>query len=175
MIKLNSPQIIRAPRRKRNSPSSPDAGNRRKRGTVPTHPRRASLPQLSQAIATIAREGGAVARRAQPEQQVQRAVIDHLHWRARPGVWFCHLANGGARSRIESAIFRSLGVRPGAPDLLIVADGKAHFLELKAPGRKLSPTQTACHASLQRAGATVETADNIDTALAFLARMGVMR
>jgi hypothetical protein len=48
-------------------------------------------------------------------------------------------------------------------------------LELQVTGRNLSPAQTECHDALRRAGATVETADNIDTALAFLARAGVMR
>ena len=63
----------------------------------------------------------------------------------------------------------------GSPDLLIIRAGQPLFLELKAPGRNLSPVQTECHDALRRAGATVETADNIDTALAFLARAGVMR
>jgi hypothetical protein len=53
--------------------------------------------------------------------------------------------------------------------------GAPLFLELKAPGRKLSPAQTECHAALRRAGAQIETVDNIDAALAFLARVGVMR
>ena len=79
------------------------------------------------------------------------------------------------RSPIEAAIFKSLGVRAGAPDLLIVRTGQALFLELKAPGRKLSPAQTECHDALRRAGATVETADNIDAAIAFLNRIGAMR
>ncbi len=113
--------------------------------------------------------------RNQPEGQLQRSLIEHLRWRVRGDVWWTHVPNGGARTAIEGAIFKGLGVRPGAPDLLIVADGKAHFLELKAPGRKLSPVQSECHDALRRAGATVETADNIDTALAFLARVGVMR
>ena len=114
-------------------------------------------------------------RRNQPEAILQRSLIEHLRWCARGDVWWSHIANGGWRSPIEAAIFKSLGVRPGAPDLLIVRAGQPLFLELKAPGRKLSPVQTECHDALRRAGATVETADNIDTALAFLARVGVLR
>ena len=113
--------------------------------------------------------------RQQPEAQLQRSVIAQLQWRARPGAWFCHIPNGGARSPIEGAIFKSLGVQAGCPDLLIVADGKALFLELKAPGRKLSPAQVECHDALRRAGATVETADNIDTALDQLTAWGLLR
>jgi hypothetical protein len=85
------------------------------------------------------------------------------------------IANGGARTAIEGAVFKSLSVRPGAPDLLIVRASQALFIECKVPGRKLSPAQVECYDALRRAGATVETADNIDAALAFLARVGVMR
>jgi VRR-NUC domain len=114
-------------------------------------------------------------RRNQPEAQLQRSLVDHLRWAARGDAWFCHLANGGARTAIEGAVFKSLGVRPGAPDLLIVRAGQALCIECKAPGRKLSPAQVECYDALRRAGATVKTADNIDAALAFLARVGVMR
>ena len=68
-------------------------------------------------------------RRAQPETQIQRAVIEHLAWRARPCVWWTHIPLGGLRSKVEAAILRGLGTARGTPDLLIVADGKAHFLE----------------------------------------------
>jgi hypothetical protein len=114
-------------------------------------------------------------RRAQPEATLQRSLVDHLRWCARSDVWWTHLANGGYRRPIEAAIFKSLGVQPGAPDLLIVRAGQALFIELKAPGRKLSPLQVECHEALRRAGATVETADNIDQALASLRRLGVLR
>jgi hypothetical protein len=113
--------------------------------------------------------------RAQPEATLQRSLVDHLRWCARSDVWWTHLANGGYRRPIEGAIFKSLGVQPGAPDLLIVRAGQPIFIELKAPGRKLRPVQIECHEALRRAGATVETADNIDQALASLRRLGVLR
>jgi hypothetical protein len=116
-----------------------------------------------------------MSRRHQPEAQLQRSLVEHLRWCARSDVWFAHLANGGARTRIEGAILKGLGVRSGAPDLLIVRAGQALFIECKAPGRKLSPTQVECHEALRRAGATVETVGNIDTAIASLKRLGVLR
>jgi hypothetical protein len=117
----------------------------------------------------------AAPRRRQPEGQLQRSLVDRLRWCARSDVWFCHIPNGGARSPVAGAIFKSFGVVPGAPDLLIVRAGQALFMELKAPGRKLSPAQIECHAALRRAGALVETIDNIDAAIAFLHRLGVLR
>ena len=113
-------------------------------------------------------------RRNQPEAQLQRSLIEHLQWCARGDVWWTHIPNGGWRSPTEAATFKLLGVRAGSPDLLIIRAGQSLFLELKAPGRNLSPAQTEYHDALRRAGATVETADNIDT-LAFFARAGVMR
>jgi len=116
-----------------------------------------------------------MSRRAQPEAMLQRSLVEHLRWCARSDVWWAHIPNGGARTAIEAAIFKSLGVQPGAPDLLVVRAGQALFIECKAPGRKLSPSQIDCHEALRRAGVTVETFDNIDAALAFLRRMGVLR
>jgi hypothetical protein len=116
-----------------------------------------------------------MSRRARPEQSLQRSIVEHLKWCAKADVWYAHIPNGGARTAIESAIFKALGVRPGAPDLLIVRAGQALFLECKAPGRKLSPAQIECHEALRRAGAQVEVADNIDVALTFLGRLGVLR
>jgi hypothetical protein len=49
------------------------------------------------------------------------------------------------------------------------------LIECKAPGRKLSAAQVECHEALTRAGAIIATIDNIDDALAFLRRLGVMR
>ena len=110
-----------------------------------------------------------------PEQQLQRAIVEHLRWRARPQVWWCHLANGGWRSPIEAKIFKALGVVAGAPDLLIVADGRAYFLELKAPRGRISPAQHECHEALRKAGATVAVASDIDQALELLERWEILQ
>jgi VRR-NUC domain len=114
-------------------------------------------------------------RRQSHEAQLQRSLVEHLRWCARSDVWFCHIPNGGARTAIEGAIFKALGVRAGAPDLLIVRASQALFIECKAPGRRLSPAQVECHEALRRAGAAVETTDNINQALGFLRRHGVLR
>jgi hypothetical protein len=111
----------------------------------------------------------------QPEAQLQRLLVEHLRWCARSDTWFCHIPNGGARTAIEAAIFKSLGVCAGAPDLLIIRAGQALFVECKARGRKLSPSQVECHEALRRAGAAVETTDDIDQALGFLRRHEVLR
>ena len=68
-----------------------------------------------------------------PEQQIQRAVFQHLAARPARGVFAFHPWNGGARSAIEAAIMRGCGVRPGVPDIIAIMDGKAYALELRRP------------------------------------------
>jgi hypothetical protein len=109
-----------------------------------------------------------------PEQALQRSVIQHLHWRAPRDVWFAHYPGGGWRSRAEAAILKSMGTKPGTPDLLLVRDGKLFGLELKAPGGRLSPAQVECHEDLHHAGVTVAVAADVDHALALLALWGIL-
>jgi hypothetical protein len=87
-----------------------------------------------------------------PEQQLQRAVVEHLRWRARPDVWWCHYPAGGFRSAIEAAIFKSLGTTAGVPDLLLVYGGRLYGLELKSDNGRLSDTQTATHDAMKQRG-----------------------
>jgi hypothetical protein len=113
--------------------------------------------------------------RHQPEAALQRSVIAHLQWRARPGVWWTHIPLGGLRSKIEASILRGLGTTRGTPDLLIVADGKAHFLELKAPHDRVSTEQRATHERLRAAGAEVAVAHGIDAAVEQLEQWQLLR
>jgi VRR-NUC domain len=114
-----------------------------------------------------------IARR--PEQGIQRAVFEHLAWRRAPGVFAFHPANGGWRSRTEAAILRGLGVVAGVPDVILVRNGKAYALELKAPGGRLSDAQRQAHDALRAAGAEVATAVGLDDAVAQLEGWGLLR
>jgi hypothetical protein len=90
-----------------------------------------------------------VRKRRQPEAQIQRALVERLAWQKPPGVWFCHIGNGGYRRLIEASIMAGLGVRRGAPDLIFIVAGRTFGLELKAPGGRLSQAQRE---SLARSG-----------------------
>jgi hypothetical protein len=113
--------------------------------------------------------------RAHPEQQLQRSVLAHLGRRGMPGLWYCHIPNGGYRNAIEAAIFKSLGVVAGAPDLLLIYGGRTYGLELKAAKGKLSPTQIVTHERMKAAGAIVATATGIDEALGWLTLWGLIK
>jgi VRR-NUC domain len=107
-------------------------------------------------------------RRARPEQQLQRAVFQHLRARGAPNVFAFHPANGGFRTPAEAAIFKGLGVVPGVPDVIIIRDGKTYALELKAEGGRVTPAQEKAIDDLRRAGADAGIAVGIDDALEWL-------
>jgi hypothetical protein len=110
--------------------------------------------------------------RSRPEDQIQRAVFEHLRVRGAPNLFAFHPANGGWRSRIEARILKGLGVRAGVPDVIAVKDGCTYALELKPPGGRLTQAQTAAHAALRTAGAAVATSFSLDDALAQFGALG---
>jgi hypothetical protein len=110
-----------------------------------------------------------------PEEQLQRAVIGHLVWRARPGVFAFHVPNGGWRSRTEAAILKSIGTVAGVPDVLCIFEGRTYALELKAKGGRVTDVQRVTHDRMRAAGAEVATAVGIDAALAQLEQWRLLR
>jgi hypothetical protein len=111
----------------------------------------------------------------QPEQQIQRAVFEHLRRRSTPDVFAFHPANGGYRTAIEAAIFKSLGVVAGVPDLIIIKGGAVFALELKSKGNKLTPIQTETIDHMRQAGCVVGVAVGIDEALRFLEHHNLLK
>lgn len=57
--------------------------------------------------------------RRRDEEATQRAIVQWLDLALRPGARFFHPANGGARSKVEAAMFQQIGVRAGVPDLVL--------------------------------------------------------
>lgn len=116
-----------------------------------------------------------MSRRARPEQQIQKAVCEHLAWRARPGVFSFHVPLGGYRSPIEAAIFKSIGTIAGIPDIILIFEGRCYALELKTENGRLTEVQHVVHERMRAAGATVAVAYGVDQALAQLKRWGLLR
>jgi hypothetical protein len=113
--------------------------------------------------------------RDRSEQEIQRALFEHLAVRGARECFAFHVPNGGWRSRVEAAIMKGLGVQSGIPDIIAIKDGHAYALELKAPGGRLSETQREAHAALSAAGATVAAAFGLDDALARLEMWELLR
>jgi hypothetical protein len=84
-----------------------------------------------------------------PEQQIQRAVFEHLAIRGAPKMFAFDPANGGWRSPIEAAILKGLGVRAGVPTAAGVTVSVAYgpddaLAQLEAWGRVRASCQGRC-------------------------------
>jgi hypothetical protein len=101
------------------------------------------------------------------EAQLQRAVIAFLRLAAPEAVAFA-IPNAARRSATGRATNAVAGLLSGAPDLILVHDGRALFLELKSAKGRVSPQQAEAHARLRAAGAFVgiiRTLEDVETAL----------
>jgi hypothetical protein len=113
--------------------------------------------------------------RRRPEQQIQRALADHLRLRAHKGVFWFACENGGYRTAIEAAVLKSCGIKRGVPDLILIKSGRTFGLELKAPNGRLSPAQEAAHEEMRAAGAEVAVAVGVDEAIAQLEQWAMLK
>jgi hypothetical protein len=98
---------------------------------------------------------------ARPEQALHRAVVA-LASQIRPAVPFFHVPNGGARSAVEGAIFKGLGVRAGVPDLVFVLpQGGVAFMEIKAERGRVSAAQALFRGEVADMGASWVMVDSL--------------
>lgn len=75
-----------------------------------------------------------------PEQALQIQTVAFMN--AIPDLLFFHVPNGGGRSKVEGAILKAMGVKPGVPDLVIIRPNlPPAFIELKAGNGKATATQ----------------------------------
>ena len=109
------------------------------------------------------------------EEQIHRAVAEHLDRRSRRDVAWFHAANGERRDKAAAGRLKAMGVKAGIPDLCVIVSGRPLFLELKTERGRLSPAQQQCHAGLRAAGAVVEVAFGLDDAVSRLTAWGVFR
>ena len=83
--------------------------------------------------------------------------------------WFTTFPAGAAPTEMRNKINASIGLRKGVPDILIVHQGIAHWLELKMPGKgRLSTAQTETHLALVAAGCKVATCESFEQVKATL-------
>src|SRR5262245_60931272 len=117
----------------------------------------------------------AMSRRYRPEDEIQRAVFQHIAARGAPNLFAFHPANGGKRKPVEAAILKGLGVKAGVPDIMAVHDGRCYALELKADGGRATSNQIETIAALKRAGAFTYIAEGLDRAIDVLTAWGLFR
>lgn len=116
-------------------------------------------------------------RRARPEDAVQAAVVEHLRFRHSPGVVWHSTPNERKANEREGARLKRMGLRPGAPDLVVILPphGRYAGLELKSAQGRQSPNQKGFEAEAVDAGALYAVAHGVDEALKILAEWGAIR
>lgn len=110
-----------------------------------------------------------------PEDNIQRAVIQHLRTRGVHGVVFWHTPNGGQRNKTEAKILKGLGVRAGVSDIICIHKSRVFALELKAPGGGATESQMQFISDLNAAGGFACIATGLDQALRCLETWGLLR
>lgn len=89
-----------------------------------------------------------------PEQLLHQQVAAYLRVALPPSVWFSTFPSGGG-GKTRGAFLRSMGLKKGVPDLLVVHNGRATWIELKAEKGRVSVDQRRCHVALAGAGCWV--------------------
>jgi VRR-NUC domain len=120
-------------------------------------------------------EGAVVMARSNPEFRIHSAIVQYLRWNAWPEILFFHVPNGNKLAKRTAYHNKQLGVLAGVPDLCFDIAGRSHYIEVKAPGGRLSPDQKAFQKlclETQRPHAVVY---SFDEAIAVLSRWGVLK
>jgi hypothetical protein len=83
------------------------------------------------------------------------------------------IPNGGKRTVTAGRLLRAEGMAPGAPDLLLIGrKGRMGFLEVKAPGGRLSERQRDFHDMLLGREQLIATVWSVDEAIATIKAWG---
>lgn len=115
--------------------------------------------------------------RQRPEEVVQRHCIGILRaYVPSPpdGPAWTAINPVSAKSKAVAGKSKAMGLRAGWPDLEMLHQGRAIYVEFKAPkGGRVDPEQNARHREIVAAGGTVHIARSIDEFLRILACEGV--
>lgn len=104
--------------------------------------------------------------------QVVKVLQEHCYpyW-----AWW-HTPNGEWRSKAGGAKLKAMGVKPGIPDLILIApDNTVRFLELKREGEKLSDAQMEFEVFCIKHGHAHAVAYNLKEALEILSEWNCLR
>jgi hypothetical protein len=114
-------------------------------------------------------------RRQAPEARLQKTIIQHLKLCGVEGLLWFHPANESKRSVVTGANLKALGMLPGVADLVIIKDGRAFFMEVKAEKGRLSDAQKEFAAAAVKAGAEWAVVHSIAEAITILRDWQVIR
>lgn len=93
----------------------------------------------------------------------------------RPDVLAWHTPNGEKRDPRTAARLQSMGVVRGVADLVLVVDGRCHFIELKTTRGHLSRDQENFRCDAERAGAAYHVARSTEDVARIMSDIGASR
>ncbi len=114
-----------------------------------------------------------------PEDAFQKQVCTYLDGALPLASWYCSIPNGavlsgdGKARGMQMNRLKATGLKPGAPDLIIVWDGALLCLELKTAAGKLNDNQAKVCDLLVAAGAHYTVARSLDEIEAWLLSFGM--
>jgi VRR-NUC domain-containing protein len=115
-------------------------------------------------------------RRGTPEADAQRSIVKVLRVVLPPGAVLHHSANevtgGDKAAKNKQRILQGMGVYAGFSDLILIAEGRVLFLEVKSRTGAQTPAQRAFQATVEAQGFPYEIVRSADDALGALARHG---
>lgn len=110
--------------------------------------------------------------RSSPEASLHRTVAAYLEYALPWDAWWTTIPAGGG-GRVRGAGLKAMGYKAGTPDLIIVHEGRALWIELKAPKGRLSDAQADCHVMLDHAGSKVALCRSVEEIEATLRKWNV--
>ena len=87
--------------------------------------------------------------------------------------WWSHFPNGGHRHMLVGASLKRQGTRAGTPDNLIIWNGRAFWIELKARYGTLKASQKTTIPAIEAAGSPVAVARTLEDVAAALTAWGI--
>lgn len=89
------------------------------------------------------------------EFALHKLVADYLDRVLKPGTWWSTIPAGEGGGYVRGARWKARGARKGLPDLMILRDSRAYFIELKTRKGVVSDAQDECHDAIKDAGGSV--------------------
>lgn len=108
-----------------------------------------------------------------PEFRLHCAVATWLTVCLKPPAWWTSLEHGVKLPPATWRRMQRIGVRAGIPDILVVHDGRCHWIELKAGKNSTTEAQDVTHERLRAAGCPVVVCRSTDDVRANLMAWGV--
>lgn len=112
---------------------------------------------------------------SQAEFRLSCVIHDTLRLRGKEGLHFFAVPNGEARSAKTGARLKRMGVRAGEPDYVLLWQGRAIGLELKAEGGRQSPEQRQIEQEWLLAGGLYRCVKGYEQAMEFLDMLQVLK